>query len=45
MNNLKTIFNQHIINGLCQGAEWKIKVNNKVFQDKIGHMHLFSKKP
>ena len=43
MNEIKEIFNKHIENGICNGAEYIINFNGKIYQEAIGFKDLEKK--
>ena len=40
MENIKIDFQKHIDAGRCNGAEWIINYENKVYHDVIGYKDL-----
>ena len=43
MENIHLIFDNHVKNGLCPGAEWKIIHKNKTYKGKSGYLDLYNK--
>ena len=47
MNEIKESFNKHIENGICNGAEYIINFNGKIYHEELKksvccfHSHLF----
>ena len=40
MNEIKEIFNKHIENGICNGADMENNFNDKIYHDCIGFRDL-----
>ena len=43
MEELNSIFKKHIDEGLYPGVEWKIKIQDQIYEDRIGYMDLNTK--
>ena len=43
MKELKSIFKKHIDEGLYPGVEWKIKIQDQIYEGRIGYMDLNTK--
>ena len=43
MNEIKESFYKHIENGICNGAEYIINYNGKIYQEAIGFKDLEKK--
>ena len=45
MNEIKKKFQNYIEQGICNGAEWKVNVKNKIYHDSVGFRDLDKTKP
>ena len=43
MEELNSIFKKHIDEGLYPGVEWKIIIQDKIYEGRIGYMDLNTK--
>ena len=43
MENINLLFDFHVKNGLCPGAEWKVFYKNKTYKGKSGYLNLSNK--
>ena len=43
MDQIKEIFQKHIEQGLCNGAEWKINFKEKIYHESVGFRDLEKK--